>query len=114
MPKCNVCGNTLFYSALPGEFAKKFCRGCDGPGPKVILVNDGIPKQEPVELPWGEPDGGRIGTLCEHNGSAYVWGPTGWILAGTKDEGFIWPGKKRNPNSRRAAILAQKERKKNG
>lgn len=113
MAKCNTCGNNLFHTALPGALLKSYCPGCEKPAPKVILVKDGIKKQKPVELPWGEPDGGRIGTICACDGSFYVWSPSGWILAGTKDEGFIWTYKKRKPNSRREAILAQRKRKRN-
>ena len=101
----------MFYRGSEGSLVEEYCRHCEEPGPKVILMKDGIPKQKAVELPWGEPDNGRVGTLCEHDGCTYVWSTYGWVLAGTKDAGFIWPDKKRNPNSRRAAILAQRERK---
>lgn len=111
---CYECGENMFYRQDEGSYPGEYCLHCNRRQPTVILVKDGIKKQEAVELPWGEPDDGRVGTLCEHEGSTYVWSTYGWVLAGTKDEGFVWPGKKRNPNNRRAAILAQRERKKNG
>ncbi len=114
MASCGHCGGNLFYRASEGALLEEYCLHCEKPKTTVISVNDGIPKHKTVELPWGEPDNGRVGTLCEHDGSTYVWSTYGWVFAGTKDEGFVWPDKKRNPNSRRAAILAQRERKRVG
>jgi hypothetical protein len=107
---CEQCGGDLFYKAEEGSYLEEYCLHCNKRQPTVVLMKDGTTKQKPVKLPWGEPDDGRIGTLSSHNGSTYVWSTSGWVLAGKSDEGFVWPGKKPNPNSRRAAILAQRER----
>lgn len=110
MASCGHCGGNLFYKASEGSLLKAYCPRCEKPETKVILVKGRIPKQDPVDLPWDPPDA-KIGTLCEYNGTAYVWGPKGWILTGTKDEGYVVPQKKQKPNGRREAILAQRAKK---
>lgn len=116
MSRCDTCGATKSVDAGPGMSPyNTYCRFCDKK-PVVVLIKDGINKpNKPVSFLNNAPDNPKVGQLYTENGIVYVWEPMGWLHCGTEAEQRefrrVIQSREEPQNSRRAAILAQRERR---